>query len=504
MTVIRARSSLLVVVALVALASGLGLVSRRDKDPRPGHALLLAKGGARAATELSDAFVAIAGAVTPAVVRITAEHQASAQEARRIPGHEFLDPRGSIPEIAGGTGFIVSPDGYILTNNHVVEGADRITVTLVDKRHFAAKLVGRDPTTDVAVIKIEAKGLPTAALGDSDESKVGEWVLAIGNPGFGDGDDGGTLDFTVTNGIISAKGRPLNILASEMGRSPASALAIEDFIQTDAVINPGNSGGPLVDLAGDVIGINSAIASSTGYNEGYGFAIPVNLARKVMKDLVAYGHVRRPVLGVTISEVGEEDAQAFKLPAISGVLVEDFSGSPSPARDAGMQRGDVIVTVDGKPVDRVGELQRLVAQHQPGDVVELGLVRYGEHRSARVKLVEADIPPVADAPASAPPAPQGLGVEIADLTPQLARRWGGADRPAAPGGAFVTRVVPFSAADRKLEPGDRIVEINRMPIASADQAQRLVRSVRSGEVISIFVQRPRDGGRTHIANVRMP
>ncbi len=497
MNEIRTRSSLLVVVALVGLASGLGLVSRREKGARPAHALVLSK-GARTATELSEAFVAIAGAVTPAVVRIQTEHQASAAEARRIPGHEFLDPHGGIPEIAGGTGFVVSSDGYILTNNHVVEGAERITVTLVDKRHFVAKLVGRDPTTDIAVIKIEAKGLPTVSLGDSDRSKVGEWVLAVGNPGFGDGDDGGTLDFTVTNGIISAKGRPLNILASEMGRSPASALAIEDFIQTDAVINPGNSGGPLVDLAGNVIGVNSAIASSTGYNEGYGFAIPVNLARKVMKDLVAYGHVRRPVLGVTISEVGEEDAQAFKLPAISGVLVEDFSGATSPARDAGIQRGDVIVTVDGQDVDHVGELQRMVAQHQPGDVVELGLVRYGERRTARVKLIESDIPPVADNGPPAAPAPGGLGLEIADLTPQLARRWGGGAH-----GAFVTRVTPFSAADRKLEPGDKIVQINRRPVASADEAQRLVKAVPSGQVVSIFVQRPRDG-RTHIANVRMP
>ena len=501
MTEFRARSSLLIVVALVALASGLGLVTRRhERGPRPGQALVLAKGGARTATELSQAFVNIAQAVTPAVVRIQAEHQASDQDVRRIPGHEFLSPRGSVPEIAGGTGFLVSSDGYILTNNHVVEGADRITVTLVDKRRFLAKLVGRDPTTDIAVVKIDATGLPTVALGDSDQSRVGEWVLAIGNPGFGDGDDGGTLDFTVTNGIISAKGRPLNILASEMGRSPASALAIEDFIQTDAVINPGNSGGPLVNLSGEVIGVNAAIASSTGYNEGYGFAIPSNLARKVMKDLVAYGHVRRPVLGVTIAEVGEEDAQAFKLPAISGVLVEDFSGSFFLARSAGMQRGDVIVSVDGRPVDHMGQLQRLVAQHQPGDVVDVGLIRYGERRDAHVRLVEADLPAVADA-APPPPAPQGLGVEIADLTPQLARRYAAAGL--RPGGAFVTRVQPFSAAERKLVPGDRIVQINRTPIASVDQAQRLVKAAHPGDVISLFVQRPGDG-RTHIANLRMP
>jgi serine protease Do len=498
MTALRSRSSVLLLLVFVALITGLSVAARRQDESRTGQVLLLPRGGAESAEQVSDAFVAIAGAVTPAVVRIQAEHDASAP-LRRIPGHEFMSPQDSGPEIAGGTGFIVSPDGYVLTNNHVVEGAERITVTLVDKRHFEARLVGRDPTTDVAVVKIEAKGLPAVSLGDSDQSKVGEWVLAIGNPGFGDAGDGGTLDFTVTNGIISAKGRPLNIIAGELGRSPAAAYAVEDFIQTDAVINPGNSGGPLVNLRGEVIGINAAIASSSGYNEGYGFAIPVNLARKVMKDLVAHGRVRRAVLGITIADVTEEDAQAFRLPAIAGVLVEDFSNGSSPARQAGVQPGDVIVSLDGRQVEQVGELQRVIAQHQPGDIVRVGIVRYGDRRELRIALAEADLPPVAaDVPAR-PARSEGLGLEVSELTPQLARRFG------AGGGAVVARVAPFSVAERKLEPGDRIVQLDRAPVASADQARRILESARPGQVVSIFVQRARDGRtQTHIANLRVP
>src|SRR5690606_25910792 len=217
------------------------------------------------------------------------------------------------------------------------------TVTLVDKRTFEAEVVGRDPTTDVAVIKIDAKGLPAIPMGDSDQARVGEWVLAIGNPGFG---DSRSLDFTVTGGIISAKGRPLDIIGRELQNhaSPAASYAIEDFIQTDAVINPGNSGGPLVNLRGEVIGMNTAIASGTGFYQGYGFAIPINLARRVMSDLIEHGHVRRALLGINIVNVTPEDAEVFRLPEIAGALVEDFAEG-SPAQRAGLQRGDVIVEV---------------------------------------------------------------------------------------------------------------------------------------------------------------
>ena len=230
----------------------------------------------------------------------------------------------------------MSKDGYILTNNHVVADADKVTVTLLDKRSFEAKVIGRDPTTDVAVIKIDGENLPVASLGDDNNARVGQWVVAIGNP-LG-------LDFTVTAGIISAKGRPLQGLLGNRG------YEITDYIQTDAAINPGNSGGPLVNIRGEVIGINSAIASSTGFYAGYGFAIPVTLAKQVMDDLIKYGKVRRAVMGVTILPATAADAKAAGMKEVTGVFVRGFNpdDGTSPAKEAGLQPGDVIVAADGK------------------------------------------------------------------------------------------------------------------------------------------------------------
>src|SRR5690606_22750186 len=294
-------------VLLVAMVSVLGVGLARGLErwgPARGAGLppgLTAAGpgvelaAPRDARGLSEAFSAIAEAMMPAVVRIQAER--SARRVVRLPHGQWddlgvpgLPGRRDPALVSGGSGILVSPDGYILTNNHVIEGADRIQVTLLDKRTFEAEVIGGDRTTDVAVIRVRARGLPFLRLGDSDEARVGEWVLAIGNPGF---EQVSTLDFTVTSGIISAKGRPLYIINRELAaqEDAAAPLAIEDFIQTDAVINPGNSGGPLVNLRGEVVGINTAIASPTGYYQGYGFAIPSNLARRVMRDLIAHGRV---------------------------------------------------------------------------------------------------------------------------------------------------------------------------------------------------------------------
>ncbi len=487
------------------LVSGLGLASgvawRHDTEraallqtalPRPRDV--------RQAGEVSDGFVAIAGSVTPAVVQIQAESAPRSRTGRRTGFHDFFPPTpdgGSVPEIAGGSGFIVSPDGYILTNNHVVEGAERITATLQDRRVFEARVVGRDPTTDVAVLRIDAHSLPTVRLGDSDDARVGEWVLAIGNPGFG---DASTLDFTVTGGIISAKGRPLNILRSELGQSTSGNFAIEDFIQTDAVINPGNSGGPLVNLRGEVIGINTAIASTTGYSEGYGFAIPSNLARRVMKDLVEHGTVRRALLGITIGEVSPEDAEVYRLPSISGVLVEDFAAD-SPARKAGLERGDVIVAVGGTPVERPGQLQRVVAQRQPGEDVQVDVIRYGERRGFRVRLTQAALPSPAPevAEPTAAEADASLGLDVSDLTATAARQLGFAQAS----GVVIAHVTPFSPASRKgLAHGDRIVSIDRVPVHTAADVRVALAKAGAGQIVSILVERP--GGQTHIANVRLP
>ena len=351
--------------------------------------------------ETQNAFAAVAQQVTPAVVSIHIEGERPASQ--RVPQMpDFPDLRQfGFPDMGGaphrgrgnrgqqqqdnvihasGSGFIVSPDGMILTNNHVVADANKVTVILSDRREFDAKVVGRDPTTDVAVIKIDGHNLPTVPLGNDETARVGDWVLAIGNP-LG-------LDFTVTQGIISAKGRGLAGLYD-------SPYAVVDNLQTDAPINPGNSGGPLVNVRGEVVGMNSAIASPTGSYAGYGFAIPVTLVRGVMDQIVQYGHVRRGVLGLQLAEVTQKDAQADKLaqggvPQIRGALVADFpQDGVSPAKAAGIQKGDIIVNADGHDIDHVATLQRVIRSERPGGVVSLTLVRQGAEKTVHVKLADA-------------------------------------------------------------------------------------------------------------------
>ena len=374
----------------VLFASSLDLVPWGHAQTRPGRAREIVE--AKPLADQSNAFVAIAERVTPAVVSIQAERDARArpaqgatprgQQQRVPPGledffNQFDQRRQAQPMESSGSGFIVSADGYILTNNHVVEGADRLTVSLTDRRAFKGRVIGRDPTTDVAVIKIDGTDLPTVPLGDDDRVRTGEWVLAIGNP-LG-------LNFTVTAGIVSAKGR-----GNELGPTPGrSQYQITDFIQTDAAINPGNSGGPLVNVRGEVIGINSMIASQTGYYSGYGFAIPVNLARNVMDDLIKHGRVRRAIIGVAIADVTPADAAVAGLKEIKGVKVGAYSGDASPAKHAGIEEGDIIVKADGKDADRVSTLQRIVRSHEPGDVIDLDVMRFGSRKSFKVKLAEA-------------------------------------------------------------------------------------------------------------------
>ena len=288
---------------------------------------------------LSDAFASVAEHVKPSVVYIKSgrKPQTASRNAPRMeipPGFERFfrgPPMQEEPRFqeGSGSGFIVSSDGYILTNNHVVDGSDQVNVRLLDRREFPAKIVGTDPNTDIAVLKIDAKNLVPAPLGNSSDSRVGEWVLAVGNP------LGENLTFTVTSGIISAKGRSLSLPGQ-------SDRTIQDFIQTDAAINPGNSGGPLVSVQGEVIGVNSAIASQTGFYSGYGFAIPIDLAHRVMDQIISSGRVHRVALGITVQDANPNDAAYVGLPDIRGVLVQDFT-EKSPAQKAGIEPGDIII-----------------------------------------------------------------------------------------------------------------------------------------------------------------
>ena len=505
----HSTKTVIVFIGLVAVLAGLaGGVARGRGEPRTTGdriASVIPQWSAPPTKDIgpegADAFAAVAQRITPAVVRIETEKVPGERRARWLPNPlRGLVPSDSsatsAPEMAGGSGFLVSPEGYILTNNHVVEDADVITVTLYNKRSFTARVIGLDPTTDVALIKIDAVKLPFVPLGDSDNAKVGEWVLAIGNPGF---QDASTLDFTVTSGIISAKGRPLSVLNAETAGAPGN-FAIEDFIQTDAAINPGNSGGPLVNIRGEVIGINTAIASSTGFNEGYAFAVPSSLARRVMRDLLEYGRVRRPLLGISIKDVAQEDAEVYGLTEIAGALIEDFAEG-SPAQEAGIERGDVIIAVDNKKVERVGQLQRLIAEHKPGEDVKLRVVRYAQQHEFTIKLIEAAAPPTHQSSrASTRPSGAGrLGIQVGDLTPALAEELGFETT----GGAVVTAVADYGAAHRKgVQSGTQILEINRKPITNARDAQAELRALRSGQIVSLVLQDV-DGG-IYIANIRVP
>ncbi|MFT3886060.1 MAG: Do family serine endopeptidase [Flavobacteriales bacterium] len=314
-------------------------------------------------TTLAADFTGAAERTVNAVVHVTTE--ATVQQ-QRDPLAEFFWGYREQPsqQVKGaGSGVIISDDGYIVTNNHVVEGADKIQVHLNDKRAYEAKVIGRDPSTDIALIKIDGKGLPTLGFGNSDDVRVGEWVLAVGNPM--------NLTSTVTAGIVSAKARNINILQYDPGKD---IFPIESFIQTDAAVNPGNSGGALVNANGDLVGINSAIASTTGAYTGYSFAIPVNIVRKVTSDLMEFGSVQRAYLGVSISDIDQDMAKQYDLDRLKGVYVKGVTEGGA-AEKAGLKTGDVIVKVGSINVDNVPELQEQVGKFRPGDHVAVTFLR---------------------------------------------------------------------------------------------------------------------------------
>jgi serine protease Do len=459
------------------------------------------------ALDLSDAFVNVSEMVTPGVVRIEARRQAPAaqeQPSRLFRNLPEQNQQDRPDQVASGSGFVVSPDGYILTNNHVVADATTLTVFLQDRRSFPATLVGRDPFTDVAVIKIEAENLGSLSLGDSDALRVGEWIVAIGNPGFG-----GTsrpLDYTVTVGIISALGRPLLLLQQELNQNPetraARGFAIEDFIQTDAVINPGNSGGPMVNLRGQVVGINSAIASRTGFYQGYGFAIPIDLARRVMEDLVEYGRVRRAWLGIAMTGVDAISAESYGLPTVSGVEVTQITPD-GPAEEHGLMAYDVIVAIDDQQVGRTGQLQQSIARRRPGDRIDVTVYRDRRERTINVRLGEATLnaEPVTVAAAPVRDEPRmddKLGLRIENMSREFASDYGFREVT----GAAITDVqVNGPAARRGLRPGFRVIEINRQPVDDASDVLRIMSDVDRGDIVTLRVEPPT--GQPQVFHVRI-
>jgi serine protease Do len=370
-----------------------------------------------------------------------------------------------------GSGVIVSPDGYILTNFHVVGHADEIHVTLMDKREFTAKVVGKDQKTDLALIKINTnQPLPSATLGDSARSEVGDWVLAIGSP-FG-------FNLTVTSGIISAEGRALG------GN-------YDNFIQTDASINPGNSGGPLFNTHGEVIGINTAIYSSTGSNAGIGFAIPIDLAKDVMEQLKNHGRVVRGWIGVEIQEVTPDLAKSFGLPAPTGALVGGVEAG-GPAAKAGIQRGDIIIKYNGNTVHDEHELPEMVAQTPLNEKVPIEVVRNGKHMTLQAKIAELKDTQIASAKDS-DDSSSSWGLQVKDLTPDIAQQLN-LSNPSQKGVVIAGVRPDSSAADAGLQPGDVILELDHKKVATADEFATLAHQLqKDNKSALILVER---GGMT--------
>jgi len=440
------------------------------------------------ARALSDTFQAAAHEALPAVVYI--EVQKPGQSAGQLQMPEpfrrfFGQPQGphgeAPPEIGSGSGFILDKEGHVVTNNHVISDATSVLVRLVDGREYDAKVVGADPSTDVALLKIDPgkdETLPISKLGNSDNAQVGDWVLALGSP-FG-------LEATVTAGIVSAKGR-------QLGRG---GNALEAYIQTDAAINPGNSGGPLVDLEGEVIGINTAILGGPSF-VGYGFAIPINIADRVISDLLKYGHVRRPQLGVSVSDVTAVDAEAYGLSEVRGANVRTVQ-EDTPAAKVGLQPGDVILAVDGKQIQDATDLTTTLAKLEPGKKVTLTIFRDHKKKEVEVTLGEFDTEQDDTPEHSGAAAEETLGFSVRPLTDDLAQQLG-YDQS---GGVVIAQVSPFSPAARAgIRAGMKLLKINGQPVENAGDVRKIAEGISKGDVVSLRLFLP-DQGET-IVNYRV-
>jgi serine protease Do len=465
-----ARGSAAAAVAGLLVAGAAWHGAAADSASTPAPAVQAAATVTRsAALGGRDSYADVVKAVAPAVVTIRTEGKFKPMPTqfgdddedmlRRFFGDQFgrgqQMPRRSPKQRALGSGVVVTSDGYILTNNHVIDNADDIRVEFTDGRTLKAKVIGADKPSDLALLKIEAGNLPNLALGDSDGVQVGDVVLAVGNPlGIGQ---------TVTMGIISAKGRSTG----------AGDGSYQDFLQTDAPINHGNSGGALVNLKGELVGINSQIVSSSDGNIGIGFAIPANMARHVMSSLKTDGRVHRSQLGVVVQPVTSDLAESLGLKEVSGAIVSDVSPD-SAAEHAGVKRGDVITSFNGQPIHDFNSLRNRVADTEPGTTATLGIIRNGSPRTLNVKLAEIVSKKDARNTDSADPDDKAaLGVSVAPLTPEVAAKVG---LPKNLGGVLVQQVNPDGrAADAGIQAGDVILEVNQQPVQSIDELRSAVR-----------------------------
>ncbi len=439
---------------------------------------------------ISDTYVKVAEETSHSVVFIeiskTMATPAAFQGGRGgngFPMPRSFDPRGynmPMPQqqqepmpVGTGSGFIISPDGYIVTNNHVAADSDGLKVTLEDGRQFDATLVGTDPQTEVALLKIDAEGLPAVTLGDSDKVRVGEWILAVGSP-FG-------LDFTVTSGIVSAQGR------SEVG-----IVDYANFIQTDAAINPGNSGGPLINLRGEVIGMNTAILSQSGGNNGIGFSIPINMVKYVVDDLKDDGKVDRGFLGISIQNLTPELSGWFDLEGDQGALIaEVIEGSP--AANAGLQQDDIVLQFDGHVVKDAGALRSRVATTKPGKSLSMEVLRDGQKMEKTIELGRLDSDEII-AGREAQAGQHRMGIHLQDLTPEIAGQLGFTGEH----GVVISQVEPGSQADRAgIEPGCIVTEVNRKPVSNVKEFKESLENGKRKDTVLLNVQK--DGHSRYVA-----
>ena len=504
------QSLILTVLLVVAFAAGVLFISVLGAgSPKPGSEPAAAAQGTTAEStqissqgkellnQFSTAFEAAAAKVNPSVVPIFSEQVTKVQDPfsqfygddffRRFFGNQGNPGGGDQKQTVRslGSGVIVSKDGYILTNNHVVDGSDKLTVMLQDnKKKYTAKVVGRDPQTDIAVIKINADNLPVASLGNSDNVKVGQWVIAVGNP-F-------NLMHTVTAGIISAK-----------GRSSMNLADYEDFIQTDASINPGNSGGALSDLDGNVIGINTAIYSPNGAGSvGIGFSVPINMAKNVMNSLIANGKVSRGYLGLVPQDIDDNLAKALSLKSSEGSLVGDVS-SGGPADKGGIKRGDILTSFNGTKITSSTQLRNLVAEAKAGSSAKMQLLRDGKEKEVTVTLGERP----KDLTASRGETEEGseeeqssqkLGLSVQTLTSDLARQL----KYEGDHGVLISSVTTGSAAeDGGLKRGDLIKEVNRKEVSSVQDFNTAIKAIGKGDTAAFLVRR---GANTFYVGLQLP